>query len=125
MVRSVFRIAIIISALLGGHHHVVITSPSGAGLMYTGEFCRPGLGYGRIRCIHNQLAVKAHFERTTAHRGRGSFRVRRAKVYNAAGKLSGWVDWRRPFGEVAGTPGQHLIIGKVERRLGPEEIWLN
>src|SRR6266568_1180441 len=106
-----FRIALIISALLSGHHHTIIQKPNGAGYMQTSQVCIPGFGYGRIQCVENQLHIRARFVTATTSEGGAVFTVRRAEVFNAEGRLSGWVDWR-PTGAAQGTTEAALIIGR-------------
>lgn len=119
-----FRVALIIAALVSGHHHVVITHQDGKGFMATGFACsrssqldtpRRGIVCATPRfATLGHLAVKSVFARTTAAANNGvAVNVRRAYIFNAKGKLAGWVDWTR---------GAHLI-GHVILKDGPAEAW--
>jgi len=122
----VFRIALIITALLGGHHHVTITQPNGAGYMTTAMPCvhirhRYVQPPARIMCVQNastaiagHLDIKARFDmHATAQLNGITIHTRRALVYNAHGRLTGWVDW---------TPGA-TAVGHVLLRDGFGEEW--
>lgn len=115
-----FRIALIIAALVSGHHKVHVTQADGKGYMTTSLACPVPLGSNagagrKIICVNGHLVLKARISRAHPAFGQTGTTVttRRASVYNAAGRLVGWVDW---------TSGAHAI-GHVLTRNGPSEAW--
>lgn len=120
-----FRIALIIAALTSGHHHITVTQPNGAGYMTTATPCvryrhtlRPQ--HGLIVCVQDadrvvgHLDVKARFDvHATASLNGHVIHTRRAYIYNAHGRVAGWVDW---------TPGARAV-GRVILRDGFGEEW--
>ena len=114
-----FRIALIIAALVSGHHHVTVTHQDGRGYMTTQLACTPKDGvplFGRptrILCVDGHTVIKTRFARRTVSTRMGLLDVRRAYVFNAEGRLSGWVDWTF----------RSRAIGHVLFRQGLVEVW--
>lgn len=111
------RVALIVTALLSGHHHVTITKPDGGGYMTTQLPCGARESMPKVLCVDGLMVIRARFAHAQPQWGNTAhfIRTRRALIYNARGRLSGWVDWARP--------NRMLTVGSFVFSRDTQEVW--